>query len=191
MTSLYSFESYAWYNHHLHLTYPLDLLPTAWVYGVGFFFKKKSAAFINLAWVIHPPYACHWPNVTVISSQTDWPDRVVVPWERRGTVSSPVQRSLRERQSTLVNAAAPSSPFFTAWSTASKIGKKKDFCSHSLPFPGSHSYDICLEMQGRWDTRPFLSVTGAAGIHNLLYKPEGNRCLPTRCAALRWGLRVV
>lgn len=55
------------------------------------------------------------------------------------------------------------------------MGKKKGFCSFSPPFPGSHSYyDICLERQVRRDTLPFLSVTGATGIHNLLYKPEGS-----------------
>lgn len=165
----------------------ISIWPIHWIYfqqhRYNFFFK--SAAFINLAWVIHPPYACHWPNVTLISSQTDWPDRVM-SCEKKETASSPAQQSLRERQSNLLDTAAPSSPFFTAWSMASKMGKKKCFCSCSPPFPGSHFYyDICLEMQGRRDTLPFLPVTGTTGIHNLLYKPEGSQ--QYQCFVLHFG----
>lgn len=71
--------------------------------------------------------------------QTDWTDRVTLPGEGRESVSSSVQQSLWKRQSNLLDAAAPSSTSFAAWSVASKTEKKKGFCSYSSSFPGMHS----------------------------------------------------
>lgn len=183
--AFYSFESHTWYSHHLHLTYPLNLLPTAQFW---FFFLKCC---IYKSGLSYSSSTCMSLTECHCDLLTGWPDRVTLPWERRETASSLAQQSLWERQSNLLDTATPSSPFFTAWSATSKMGKKKGFCSYSPPFPSSHSsYDIYLEMQGRRDTLPFLSVTGATGIHNLLYKPEGSRRYQCFVLALRWGLCV-
>lgn len=102
-----------------------------------------SSAFINLAWVIHPPYACQWTNVTVISLQNDWPDRVMLPWESRETELPSTADFVGETKYSVT--ATPSVPFLTAWSMASKMGKKKGFCSYAPLFPSSHSYYIYLK----------------------------------------------
>lgn len=154
-----------WCNH---LTYPLNL------YSTGFLFKCFSFKpfFMNLAWVIHPQYAYHWPNLTVISSQTNWSDRVMLHQKRRETVSSPAQRSLHKRQNNLLEQhRLPISSLLEV--QHQRWEREKVLVPIHLPSQACTVSTIPAWKCRAGETR-CLSLPGTTGIHSLLYKHEGS-----------------